>query len=225
MDVFLYLLFGFLDAIAMLVLIFKIFRFPLGEYAKELTIIGVTLSIVSYFNRFWFDIASYDTVIQFILTIIFFRYLIKIRIFESLSIVSIGYSSFIGIQIIVYSVLQASGIVTLADAQGLTNLGTYIIQFSTQISCVAIGYLLYRFNMGFSYIFAPPHDMHIRRKKSTLQTLIAAANMIGILAVCSMMYWILNNESAMYIVLPSVLGSLLLLIYLSHRRDYDRKDV
>ncbi len=225
MDIFMYLLLGFLDVMAILVLIFKVFRFPFWEYAKKLTVIGVTLSVVSYFNRFWLDIASYDTVIQFILTIIFFRYLIKLRIFESISIVAIGYGTFIGTQLLVYSALQLSGIVTLADAQGLTNLGTYIIQLSTQLTCYAVGFLFYRFNMVFSYIFAPPHDMHIRRKKSTIGKLIAAANVIGILAVCSMMYWVLNNESAMYIVLPSVLGSLLLLIYLSHRRDYDREDV
>ncbi|HEY0828337.1 MAG TPA: hypothetical protein VGE40_09595 [Bacilli bacterium] len=225
MDIFMYLLLGFLDVMAILVLIFKIFRFPFWEYAKKLAIIGVTLSVVSYINRYWLDIASYDMAIQFTLYILFFRYLIKIRLFDSLSIVAIGYCSFVAIQFIIYPALLMSGTVTIDDAKGLTNLGLYIIQISTEISCFLIGYLLYRFNMGFSYIFAPPHDMYIRHKKSTIRTLIASATVIGILVICSTMYWVLNFASAVYIVLPSAIGSVLILIYLSYRRDYDRKGV
>ena len=221
MDVFLYILFGFFDVIAILVLIYKIFRFPLWEDTFKLIMIGIILSVVSYIDRFLLNIAFYDMAIQFILYVIFFRYLIKMRLFESLSIVSIGYCSFVGVQFIVYPLLLTSGIVTIDDAQELTNLGTYIIQSSTEVVCYIIGFLLYRFNMGFSYIFVPPHDLLIRNKKNKTHTLIMIANTLGILAVCSTMYWVLNFASAIYIVLPSVMGSLIILIYLSHRRDYD----
>ncbi|HEY0828339.1 MAG TPA: hypothetical protein VGE40_09605 [Bacilli bacterium] len=223
MDIFLYLLFGFLDVIAILALIFKIFSFPFFKYAKEITIIGVTLSIVSYFNRFWLDLIPFDPAIQLFIMIIFFRYLIKLRLFESLSTVSIGSCSFIGIQVIVYLILLNTGVVTLNDAQSLTNLGTYIIQISTHLSCYLISFVLYRFNLGFSHIYSPPHDIHIRYRKTTLQKLTIFASVIGIIAVSCVLYWIFNYASGAYIILLSVLGSLIVLIYLSYLSDYTRE--
>lgn len=221
MDSILYILLGVLDVIAILVLIFKIFRWPFWEYLTEVIIIGVVLSIVSYLLREVLNIPEFDMTGQFILYVLFFRYLIKVRLFDSISISAIGYLFFVGVQFLVYSFLLTAGIVTTDDAQNLTGLGTYIIQITNQLICFLIAWLIYKFNLGFAYIIRPPHDIYRIIRKDTTQKLFYVFNTLGILAVCSTMSWVLNYHGHLYIVLPSVLGSLLILIYLSKKRDYN----
>ncbi|MNI06773.1 hypothetical protein D3C73_597650 [compost metagenome] len=222
MDIFLYVFFGFFDVIAILALIFKIYRFPFFEYTKKLVIIGLTLSIVSYFNRCVIDIANYDMIVQFILYILFFRYLIKVRLYRAFSLATTGYLAFDGIQFTVYPLLMSSGIVTTNDAQELTGLGTYMIQSSTEIMCFLVAYLLYKFNLGFSFISVPPHDMYIKSKNNQTEKIIFISNIVAATVISSIMYWILNFHAHVYIVLPAVAVSLFLLIYFTNRRDFEQ---
>jgi hypothetical protein len=219
MDILLYLFFGFLDVLAVLALIFKVYRFPFFEYFKKIVIIGLTLSAVSYLNRYIFNLSSYDMIIQLILYILFFRYLIKIRFNRSFSLSAIGYLAFAGIQITVYTLLMSSGIVTMNDAQELTGMGTYIIQLSTELMCFILAYLMYKFNLGFSFISVPPHDMHIKLRYNKTEKIILFSNVLSTLVISSIMYWILNYHAHVYIVMPTVAFSLFLLIYFTNRRD------
>lgn len=222
MDILLYLFFGFLDVLAILALIFKIYRFPFFEYLKFFLIIGLTLSTVSYLNRFVFNIVNYDMIVQFLLYIVFFRYLIKIRINRAFSLAAIGYLAFDGIQFTVYPLLISSGIVTTNDAQELMGLGTYIIQFSTEFMSFVTAFLLYKFNIGFSFISVPPHDMHIKQKYTKIEKIILFINILGTLVISIIMYWILNFHAYVFIVLPTVAVSLFLLIYFTNRRDFEQ---
>lgn len=219
MDIFLYLFFGLLDVLAILALIYKIYRFPFFDYFKKLLIIGLILSTVSYFNRYVFDFADYDMIVQFALYILFFRYLIKIRFNRAFSLAAIGYLAFTGIQFIVYPLLMSSGIVTTNDAQELSGFGTYLIQFSSEFMSFIVAYLLYKFNLGFSFISEPPHDMYIKQKYNKTEKSILFSNILSTLVISSIMYWILNYHAHVYIVLPTVVFSLSLLIYFTNRRD------
>lgn len=219
LQTFLYFLLGFLDVIAILALIFKTFRWPFWEYWPQLTIIGSVLSFASYLNRMVLDIPSYDLVIQFGLCIILLRYLVKVSFVHAIDVSAIGYLAFNGILILVYFGLLRSGIVTINDAQSPANWGTFIIQFSCELSSYATAYLLYYFHYGFSFIMRPPHNLYINRKVAGFKKLKAIVNTIGILTVCVSVYWFLNYHESVFILLLIIIISLAILVYLSYKRD------
>ncbi|UKS25061.1 hypothetical protein LOZ80_26140 [Paenibacillus sp. HWE-109] len=227
MEIFLYLLLGALDSLCNFVLMFKIFRFPINEYKYEILLSTIILTFVSYANRMIFNIPDWDMAIQFLLYIVLLMYLFKVNLSYAIDLSSIGYLAFVGIQFTIFPILEFANIVSFNDAHELTGSGTYVIQITSQIICYFVGYLLWKCNFGFSHISKPPHDGFLRYNISGTKTLGLFTNSIAALIVCSTMYWVLNYHAGVYIVLPSVIGALLILFYLSYRKDfgYDRTTV
>ncbi|WP_282939498.1 hypothetical protein [Paenibacillus sp. RC67] len=219
LQTFLYFLLGFLDVIAILALIFKTFRWPFWEYWPQLTIIGSVLSIASYLNRMVLDIPSYDLAIQFSLCILLLRFLVKVRFVHAIDVSAIGYLAFNGILILVYFGLLHSGLVTTDDAQQPANWGTFIIQLSCELASYTTAYLLYRFHYGFSFIMRPPHNLYLNRNVSGFKKIKTIVNTIGILTVFVSVYWVLNYQESLSILLLIIIMSLAILVYLSYKRD------
>jgi hypothetical protein len=209
--------FGTLDSLATLALIYKIFRWPFWRSFNKLIVIAVVIAIVSLINRTVLGLAEFDTAIQFVLYIIFLRYIIRVSADYACSLTAIGYVSFLLIQFTVYPVLLASGIVSMDDAESISNLGTYIIQASTEILCYLIAYALYAFALGFTYIDIPPHDEYGRQRKSKLDMV---ANILGSISVATLMYWILNYQTHIYIIIPLLVVSLALLLIIARRKEF-----
>lgn len=227
MDIFLYLVFGALDSLCNFVLMFKIFRFPIREYKYEIFLSTILITLVSYVNRMILNIPDWDMAIQFFLYVNLLIYLFKVNLPYAIDLSSIGYLTFVGVQFTIYPLLVASNIVSFNDAHELTGQGTYIIQISSELTCYLIGYLLWKFNFGFSHISRPPHDGFLRYNISGTKNIGLLTNIIAALIVCSTMHWVLNYHAGVYIVIPSVIGSLLILFYLSYRKDigYDRTPI
>lgn len=224
MDAFLCLLLGTLDSFCNFVLMFKIFRFPITEYKFEILISAILISFVSYLDRMILGIPDWDMAIQFSIYVVLLMYLFKINFPYAIDFASIGYLAFVCVQFTIYPLLLTTHIVSLDDSQQLTGVGTYVIQITSELSCYLIGFLLWRFNLGFSHISRPPHDGFLRYNISGAKTIGLLTNIIAALVVCSTMYWVLNYHAGVYIVIPSVLVALAILIYLSYRKEfgYDR---
>ncbi|HEY0828341.1 MAG TPA: hypothetical protein VGE40_09615 [Bacilli bacterium] len=227
MVTFLYILFGFISIIAILALTFAAFSFPFKSYLLEISIIAVILSVVSYVDRFMvLSLKPYDTAIQYILCILLFRYLLKVRLIESQTVVSIGFLYYAGVQYIVIPLLFASGIVSENDPLTFDHIGIYIIELITQFICFLISFLLYKFNLGHSHISAPPQDLYIHKNFTKLRILTLISNSLSMIIICSIVYWfLLNYSNALYIILPSVAAAILALTFLSYLEDYSRKKV
>ena len=128
MDVLLYLILGFIDILAILALIFKIFRFPFWEYIRKHIVICTTLALVSFVMRLVLGFPEFDTGLQFILLVLFLRYLLKLRSFEANMLATIGVLSFDLIQIIAFKVLQSLHVATLLDVKKPSDL--VLIQYN-----------------------------------------------------------------------------------------------
>ncbi|UKS30211.1 hypothetical protein LOZ80_15225 [Paenibacillus sp. HWE-109] len=211
--------FGTLDSLATLVLIYKIFRWPFWRSFNKLIVIAVVISLVSFINRTVLGLAEFDTAIQFVLYIVALRFIIRVSTDYAFSLTAIGYVTFLLIQFIVYPTLLASGIVTMDDAEAINGLGTYIIQIATELVCYAVAFVLYRFGLGFTYVDIPPHDEYGTQRRSKLDLF---ANILGSVAVATFMYWILNYQTHILIIIPLLAVSLALLLYISSRKEYGR---
>src|SRR4051812_27817720 len=105
MDIFFYILFGFLDVFMILTFIFKIFRWPLFSYLKELIIIAAVCSFESYLTRMVFHISQYDLLIQTATIMLLMNYLLKVNFYYALSLSVIGALSYSEVVFFVYQTL------------------------------------------------------------------------------------------------------------------------
>ncbi|ANE45700.1 hypothetical protein SY83_04610 [Paenibacillus swuensis] len=221
MDILLYLIFGFLDLFAVTAIMFSLFRFQLREYVKEIVFICGVLSVVSYVNRAILGIPEYDLAIQFGIYVLFMRYVIRIRLFKSILLSAFGFMSYLLIQFIIFPLLVRTGFVSLLDAQSLHNLGTYGIQFSTDVVSFGLVWFAYRFRLGFSSVEHPPHNFSQKEQIKGSDLYIAYVVIMGVLSLCTVVYWLLNSSMYLYFILPSLTLTLAALVHLTYRKEFD----
>lgn len=219
MNTFNYLLLGCFDSIAMIALMFKIYRFPFWEYAREIAIIAAILSFSSYVVRFVIGYPEIDTVIQLVLFVIMYRYIIKFKLYYAVPLAEVGYLSFAVIQFLTIPLWIRLGIANMNDLKAETGTGTYLIQISTDLLCYLVAFLLYRFGLGFSHIFRPPHEVNIKVHDPSYGFHVTA-NIIGTVVVSLTMYWMFATYNSISIIFGSSIVALGFLMYLSHRKDY-----
>ncbi|MDN9011490.1 hypothetical protein [Brevibacillus laterosporus] len=219
MKSFLYVLFGFIDSFTILFLTFKAFRLPVTMYLRDFTIMATALSITSFVNRIVLEVNGSDVGAQFVLIVVFFRLLFKIRIYESALIAAIGYLSYLGIQFVIYPVLMSFGLVTLSDGKSLVEWGTFLIQLITDVTVLVIGWLIGMFNFGFSFIMQPPHDLYQKGKLDSLKIRIICGLVLGIITISTTTYWIFIFKGDVWVLILPILAPLLLLLRWLIRRD------
>ncbi|PCN42313.1 hypothetical protein B9C88_21690 [Brevibacillus laterosporus] len=218
MDTFMYIILGIIDILSILVLSFKVFRFPL-IYKKEFLIISITASLVSYLNRVILEIPNVDGWVQYTILVLFFRYMLKVRLFDSTILATVGYLGFNIVQYSTYVVLLWTGVVSFADGQALVNLGTYIIQLTTHLFVFLAAWLIYRYNHGFSFIMVPPHDVHIRTKMTPLKFLIMIMVFLSTVTILFVTNWMLTFNGNPTSLIPVFILYLVILLKLLEKKE------
>lgn len=220
MDNFLFLLLGAMDAYCTMVLMFKLFRFPIREYDKEFIIIAFLITFTSYFIRLVLQIPEIDPIVQTILFIVLCRYLMDIKIDSAVLIVIQGYLGFILIQIFFTYILTLIGFINPGDLSSATGIKIYIIQLTGQLATIFVAWLLYRFNLGFSFIIRPPHEVGGTMRMSRKQGLIIGTYIALNCLVCVSFYFWLNMHSPIFIVFPVIIITFASVYYLTRRKEY-----
>ncbi|AGR47481.1 putative membrane protein [Brevibacillus phage Abouo] len=220
MDILLYLALGYLDQMAIIILTFKMFRFPVRAYFREFSIIAVVLSLISYVDRIVFDIPQYDTGIQYIVLILFFRYMLGFRFFEAAATTAAGCLSFIGIQFIAYYLLMQSNIISANILGQFQAFGTYLLQILSDLLVFFIAWMIQVLNVGYSFIIQPPHNLAYKTKMTTLNVLIICAIILTAFVLISFSYVLIMTESKPYVILAYVIIPVVILLWLLRKRDY-----
>lgn len=118
--------------------------------------------------------------------------MLKVKLFDSIVVATVGYLGFNIVQYTTYVVLLWTGMVSFEDGQALTNLGTYLIQLSTHLFVFFIAWLIYRYNHGFSFIMLPPHDVHIKIKMTFLRVLIMLTVFLSSTTILFVTNWMIT---------------------------------
>ncbi len=219
MEYVLYLFWGAMDLLAIVVFIFKVFRFPLWKNKKKIVVICFSLSVCSLIMRIGLNLPEYDMGLQFVLFALLFRYLLKFRTFEALTLSTIGFLSFDLAQLIIISAFLNAGFSSVEDIVSATGLGTYLIQGGTQIALFLIGWALFQFNLGFSFIMHPPHNLRRKTKMAGENLLLFVGAILGAVAIGMTMLFLFNFYNKIQYVFIAVAAILLLMMIVSNKKD------
>lgn len=214
-----YLFLGGLDAFAAFVLILKLYRLPLREYIKELGIMSVFIAIVSYFMRIVLDVPVMDLPLQLLLFMLFIRYVMLVKPFYSGIITALGLGGYLLIQLLIYKAFTSIGVNQQFALQS-TGMTVNIFQITAIVSAYLIGYILKKFNLGFSFIIRPPHDFSVKEDYSTSRNKALLFWSLATMVVLSISLTALFHMKIEYVI-PLLLISFAALYMQSRRRDIE----
>jgi len=220
-DIVWYLVLGVFDALAIVALGFKYYRFPFWEYAKELVVIAVITSWISYLNRIVLQLPEIDMISQLLIVALLFRYLIKMRFMPSFIVAACGYLWFILIQYLTFTLLVSIGTVSFESSRDTIGLNVYMIQIVSQVACYLICWAGHTFNLGFASFHRPPHDLTTNESYKGLNLYFLIATILATLVIFSIIYWIFYFDTHPFIAIPLVILALTALTALSYRKEID----
>lgn len=221
MDIILFLALGFLDGIAIVALGFKVFRFPISWYKREIGLIALILTCCSYIIRILVGFPELDMIIQYGLIVLFFRYLLKLKLFDSLMIPAVGYLIFDLVQLIIYPQMISLGMISLEDIQQNIGYGTYLVQVTGQVVCLITCWLLYRLNLGFSFVTCPPHDVDVRFSLRGHDLLMFLGVLCSSLVFSGILYWLFHYHNQWKIVTAAIVMILVLMLVIAYKKEAD----
>ncbi|WP_150131601.1 hypothetical protein [Paenibacillus sp. BIHB 4019] len=140
------------------------------------------------------------------------------KVFYSWIMVATGFGVFVALQLPVYYVATLFGVnESVAATSG--GSGIEIIQILTDSAAVMIGAIFKVFNLGFAFIVIPPHDFDIREKFfiGTNRLIIISTLAIAVTIIAAL--YITIHFNVVMFIYPLVLLALIILYYLSSRRD------
>ncbi|WP_338551518.1 hypothetical protein [Paenibacillus sp. KS-LC4] len=214
-----FLMLSMFDALAVVVLMFKIFRQSLWDHKYIIALLCALSSCSSYLFRVVLDISPVlDMMAQIVIFLLFNRFLLKVKVFYSWIMVSTGFGVFVALQLPVYYVATLFGVnETVAAESGVP--GIEFIQVITNSVALIIGAVFKLFNFGFAFIVIPPHDFDIREKFFSGTNRLIIITSIGIAVTITVALYITLYFDVIMFIYPMVLLVLIVLYYLSSRRD------
>lgn len=166
-----YIILSIFDAATMIALIFKFYRLPVIMYLKRLSVLALIITISSYLCRVQFNMPYLDLPIQYLIFVIFLRFIIRIKMHYATFIAATGMLGFFVIQLGIYYFFDLSGALDTSIVKEISGVAVYAVQISTEVAILLLCFVLWRFNLGFSFILLPPHDFFNKEDYTTRQNL------------------------------------------------------
>jgi hypothetical protein len=220
MQLVLYLILGMLDVYAIFALIFKAFRFPYFEYIKEITVLAILTSIVSYFIRIYFSInPMVDILIHFLFYILFLWLVVKAKLWISFitSIMYFFYGFISGIVMLIYTGLHILDNHLIDDPN---SYAVFLLQITQQLIAFLIAFGLYKFNLGIHRFTRPPHDFVTRRSFGKKELIIIY--IVIVLAIATFSAYCVYYQYKNVLVFPIILVFSMSIFYMAYRRGKSR---
>lgn len=215
-----YISLGILDAFAVFVLILKLYRLPIKEYILELGTMSVFIALVSFILRIVLNVPTIDLSMQVLLFTVFMRIVMRIKLFYGAIITGAGLGAYLILQVGIYGILSGIGFLNEHIVLQNTGIEVNFVQALSITLAFTIGYVLKKFNLGFSFIIYPPHDFSVKEDytKSRNRALLFWA--VTTLVVLSISLPALLNMKMVYVA-PLLLISFTALYFQSIRRDIE----
>lgn len=218
MSTVLFLVLGFLDISVLLLLVFKIFRWPYFTFLKSCAVIAAVCSVESYLTRFVFEYSQLDLLIQIVTVMVLIRFLMGANLYHAMFMAVTGALAYSEVVFITYTVLGLAGLVGGADAAANTGLGIFTIQALGQCMGIIVALVIYKMNAGFSYIATPPHDS--KRRFSKREKINLVINTIAVILIASTTIWVASYGGfGVTVIMVFEFVALAVLIYLAYRQD------
>lgn len=177
-----YTLFSAYDSVAILVLMFSLFKIPMKHLKYQIILVSVTLGYLSYTIRVIDDISAIAFVFQTIGLFLFVWLMFRIQVFYALLITVTAYVIFGCVQLVIIFSAQWIFNFQLNDLANKFPL-IYTLQIITDTLILLISKLLVNRKIGFNFV---PHDDLEKTKFSReniiiLFTIILLVSFVGII--------------------------------------------
>ena len=213
-----YLMLGFIDTLAILAIMFKLFRMPFFEYSREVLALSLIISCSSYLLRVEVGSATLDMVVQISMYIGFLIYVIKIRIVKSVIIACAGYSAFAAIQLFIAALLFLSGLMDSQIVKDTAGIGIFMLQMISQLAVFLVSFLLHKKQWGWSYVIRPPHDFFVKETSNPLEKKLLVVAVVVMLSFVTA--FIAYQHFSFFLVTSINICCYLWLYLISRMRDY-----
>lgn len=210
-----FLLLGALDFFLVQMITFKIFRFPVSDYIKEIMLFSITISLTSYIFRITLNVPSIDTIVQLALYILFLRYVVRVNFIRSSIMSGIGLLAFIAIRLLVFQLFVIAGLLDANNSGDSEGSSIYTMQIISDLLILLVSFMIYRFNLGFSLFPVPPHDMFMKAKHCRNFLLL----ILLIMSIFSSILYLSIYHHLIMAALPLVLLIFATIIYIMYRKE------
>lgn len=215
----LFVLFGTLEVVAIYVLMFTLFCFPIKENFVHLIIMSIIPSLTSYTLRMA-HLDLVDVLFQSALMFVMLWLLFRISILYAFIVLIIGSICYVLIQTLVILSLIASGFIDWGSLDQ-ASFSAYAVQMLSATFALMLAYALHQNRMHFSFV---PHYKQVRCivKHETKYLLFISILTLFIFSVgISIAMW---NRSLVFMVILAVLNIFLVLILFMFAYQKDAKD-
>ncbi|MGG0753013.1 hypothetical protein [Brevibacillus laterosporus] len=221
MDILLSLLIGTINQMAIMIIAFKMFRFPALSYVRDFLLIASVLSLISYFNRFILDIPQFDAAVQYIVLVVFFRIFFEFRLYEATLVIATGCAIFTCIKVVTLSLFLKTNVLSFDDLVHLTGLKMMLIQLLVDVLVVVVAWLVSKLNTGYSFMSQPPHNLNYKLKKNMLSYLLIIAAGLVVFVMSTYSYIMSISQANLFVVFAYGVTPLVILLWLLTKKDYE----
>lgn len=209
---------GILDALAVLVLIMKLFKLPVWKYRHSIAGFVLFIACLSFMMRIVLGVPLADLPLQYLLFVLFFRYAVKIKVHLAAFIFGAGITVYVAMQTTLYFMYEYTGMMTAEVVQQSTGPLVNLLQISSIVVAYCIAYILFRCNVGFAFMPKPPHDFHTKENYFSDRNYVVVAGIaISVLTICLTLV-LITLANPLGLLLVAVMN-LAMLYYFSKRRE------
>ncbi|MEK3776596.1 hypothetical protein MHB85_19035 [Paenibacillus sp. FSL K6-4396] len=158
MNTVIYISLGFFDALAMLLIILKLYMLPVREYAGKIFVFVIFIASFSYMMRITLGMPKLDLPFQYIFFILFLRLGMELKPHISSFIAGAGISAYAAIQMGIFHIFEWLDVMHIGVVQQNEGSLVYLLQSSSILIAYLICFVFSIFDFGFSFIIRPPHD-------------------------------------------------------------------
>ncbi|SDD97088.1 hypothetical protein SAMN02799630_04335 [Paenibacillus sp. UNCCL117] len=213
-----YLVLGMMDVLALLALLFQIFRWPYFRHLGGALLIAGVCSVVSYCLRIVFDLTQWDMAAQGLIIFLGLLYTLKVHPYHAMTMTVTGYLAYAMVQLLGLKTLDGLGIVSADIAAEDAGAGIFSLQLLSQLAGIGLSYMLYKLRMGFTYVTG-----RVRETVSPVpagEPLALFIHTVAVLVMASGMYWIIQfGNAGVDVMLWTGLPALGGLLYLAYKQE------
>ncbi|MGE6576241.1 hypothetical protein ACQKFM_15095 [Paenibacillus xylanexedens] len=193
---------GIFEALAVLLIILKLYMLPVREFAGKIFFFIVFMASFSYMMRITLDFPKLDLPFQYIFFILFLRFGMELKSHISSFIAGAGISAYAAIQMGIFHMFEWMDVMHSGIVQQNEGSLVYLLQLSSILVTYLICFIFSLFDFGFSFIIRPPHDFIIKENylsKTNLSYLIGT--MISAITICMTLVLLYRSEPTGLLIL------------------------
>ncbi|WP_366295418.1 hypothetical protein [Paenibacillus sp. AN1007] len=226
MNSIIYVSIGIFDALAMLLIILKLYMLPVREFAGKIVMFIIFIASFSFMMRITLELPKLDLPLQYIFFILFLRFGLELKLHISSFIAGAGISAYAAIQMGIFHVFEWLDVMHASIIQQNEGSLVYLLQLTSILITYVICFIFSLFDFGFSFIVRPPHDFIIKENylsKTNLSYLIGT--MFSAITICLILILLYRSEPTGLLILALVTFGISYFFSLRRERGDIRKTV